>query len=72
VVVVVVVRPDALHPVVVEWHVVLQEWEVGDVLDAGAGQITLQSETVWVLAQLLAELEDFVLDAVKVLSVLCF
>jgi hypothetical protein len=50
---------------------VLQDWEAEDALDAGAGQITLQSETVWVLAQLLAELEDWVLDAVDVLSVLC-
>jgi len=50
---------------------VLQDWEAEDALDAGAGQIMLQSETVWVLAQLLAELEDWVLVAVDVLSVLC-
>ncbi len=49
----------------------LQDVEAEDALDAGAGQITLQSETVWLLAQLLAEPEDWVLDAVDVLSVLC-
>jgi len=48
-----------------------QDWEAEAALDAGAGQITLQSDMVWVLAQLLAEPEDWVLDAVDVLSVLC-
>ncbi len=37
----------------------LQDGEAEDALDAGAGQITLQSETVWLLAQLLAEPEDW-------------
>lgn len=46
----------------------LQDWEAGDALDLGAGHMTLQSETVWALAQLLGDPEDSVLDANDVLS----